>query len=795
LRRISVLLLVLAGGCSFDSAALDARRCAADDECEPFGPGYACTDGYCVAQGESCNSDDDCGAELGACTTDACIGGHCAPVPSPAGTACPAVAACVDAQCDGEGACLAMARDERCSNGLACDGAELCIPDLSADASGCVNGDEPDVEDGIECTVGRCDDVLGGVVQDATACECDTPGEVCGNVSAPACFQARCTADYTCSVIALSAGDPCDDGAPCTTADVCDNAQNCTGSPDHTRCDDDRFCNGVEVCAPGDQGVDANGCRAGAPVDVSDGIDCTIDSCDEATDEILHGRIECACETDSDCTATCHIGRCTGGICDFILAAPGVFCDDETDCTTDDVCDANGGCAGRERHTQCSDGLFCNGAEMCVPGDPGALPNGCVASPPPVVDDGVACTVDSCDEGNDAIINQPGEDCPCSEDDDCASPCNDGLCVDFRCEVTPHDNGTSCDDGLGCTDDDECDNRGNCVGDPDDERCDNGTYCDGEERCEPEAPDRGADGCIDGDRPVDLHERERECEVITCDEEEQEVVVNTDACCDPEQEGPRGDDSCADDVDNDCDGLIDSADLDCSFEPDQLGGLKLWLDADGDPAVNFRLTGRGDDDVNDWFDKSGNSNHASQSGMERPKLMEVDGHMRVQLNGRRWLVVANEGNFDFVREVTVIVAFSVERFDENWQALVTKGDGTWRVHRLGNSSEIGFGYNNFWGAHDIGGGNPTGGGLHQVMARWDDGDADLWLDGTLVGDRDHIDPNLRNNNHAVWIGNNAEATDRQWKGDVVEVIVYDRALNETERGLVFEYLRAKWSLP
>ncbi len=71
----------------------------------------------------------------------------------------------------------------------------------------------------------------------------------------------------------------CDDGVACTT-DMCDTATDmCVNTPDDAQCDDGAFCNGVETCDPN------NDCQAGTPVDCDDGDICTDDSCNEQTDQ------------------------------------------------------------------------------------------------------------------------------------------------------------------------------------------------------------------------------------------------------------------------------------------------------------------------------------------------------------------------------------------------------------------------------------------------------------------------------------------------------------------------------
>ena len=71
--------------------------------------------------------------------------------------------------------------------------------------------------------------------------------------------------------------DQCDDDIDCTD-DTCDTELGrCRFSPVHSRCGDDVYCNGGEICVVG------VGCDAGEPVSCSDGSSCTIDVCVEAT--------------------------------------------------------------------------------------------------------------------------------------------------------------------------------------------------------------------------------------------------------------------------------------------------------------------------------------------------------------------------------------------------------------------------------------------------------------------------------------------------------------------------------
>ena len=66
----------------------------------------------------------------------------------------------------------------------------------------------------------------------------------------------------------------CDDGVTCTVDTCADGV--CAHRPENNRCDDGRFCNGPERCAP-----EARGCVPGEAPRCDDGDACTEDRCDD----------------------------------------------------------------------------------------------------------------------------------------------------------------------------------------------------------------------------------------------------------------------------------------------------------------------------------------------------------------------------------------------------------------------------------------------------------------------------------------------------------------------------------
>ncbi|UCG33244.1 MAG: S8 family serine peptidase [Phycisphaerales bacterium] len=320
-------------------------------------------------------------------------------------------------------------------------------------------------------------------------------------------------------------------------------------------CDDDTYCNGAETCVTGQ-------CQAGTPVDCDDGIACTNDSCNEATDSCDNIADDAACDDGLFCNGaeTCNVTLgCQAG-------SP-VDCDDGVGCTDDSCNEVTDACDNVPDDGYCDDGLFCNGVETCH------LVYDCQIGTDP-------CPGQDCDEGNDVCVPvgcdndgvcESGEDCNnCSAD--CISGgggggCGNGVCepsLGEDCLSCPADcNGKQvgatklqfcCGDGdgtnpVGC-DDARCNSEGFSCGDaPPDPYCCGDLVCEGAEdgyNCE-----------IDCGAPPF-------CGDANCDPGE-------DQCNCPDDCGfpPATESNCTDGLDEDCDGAADCDDPtgDCDADP------------------------------------------------------------------------------------------------------------------------------------------------------------------------------------------------------------------------------------
>lgn len=157
------------------------------------------------------------------------------------------------------------------------------------------------------------------------------------------------------------------------------------------------------------------------------------------------------CATDADCPDRAFCNPSTSH-----CVYPNLPCTTDADCVNGQLCNPGSGRCEYPTdecrwNSDCDDGLFCNGAEYCN------RFRGC-KSGSPACGDGVACTVDSCDESTKSCTN-----------------------------VASH---ASCDDGLYCNGEETCDAVQGCVSAAPVDCGESGDFC-GASVC-----DEDARGCI-----------------------------------------------------------------------------------------------------------------------------------------------------------------------------------------------------------------------------------------------------------------------------------------------------------
>lgn len=151
-----------------------------------------------------------------------------------------------------------------------------------------------------------------------------------------------------------------------------------------------------------------------------------------------------------------------------------LLCDDGLPCTVDS-CDPNSGCIHSfQASAPCSDGNACTSGDNCASGSCGGTAVKC--------DDQSPCTKDSCNSMSGCVHTAVAG--PCDDGDSCTSgdACKAGVCANTGA--------VACNDGLACTKD-SCDSKLGCVAVPlpegatcdDGAPCTIGSACDGGKFC------------------------------------------------------------------------------------------------------------------------------------------------------------------------------------------------------------------------------------------------------------------------------------------------------------------------
>ncbi len=127
----------------------------------------------------------------------------------------------------------------------------------------------------------------------------------------------------------------------------------------------------------------------------------TVFSCQSTEPDCNDNGLADTCDIDAGHSQDCN-GNGVPDECDIAKET-------SQDCNLNGIPDE---CVGCEDGCECGNSDFCDGVEICDP----VL--GCQPSPPVDCDDGVGCTIDSCNESTDSCDNDPN-DAPCDNGQFC----------------------------------------------------------------------------------------------------------------------------------------------------------------------------------------------------------------------------------------------------------------------------------------------------------------------------------------------------------------------------------------
>jgi len=191
-------------------------------------------------------------------------------------------------------------------------------------------------------------------------------------------------------------------------------------------------------------------------------------------------------------------------------------------------------------------------------------------------------------------------------------------------------------------------------------------------------------------------------------------------------------------------------------------------------------------------DMSGNGFTAKLEGAarvvtdaERGKVLQLDGE-------GDYVDCGKHTDFDITGEITIGCWIKVRKFDKSWQAIITKGDFTWRLQRAKDKNSLEFGcrglqaegegaeYGSLFGKIDV-----NDGRWHHVAGVYDKRKLYLYVDGTLDNSV-NASGQISTYDDPVMIGENAlvfrydNLAKRSWNGLIDDVRIYSYALSEEE---------------
>jgi len=358
-------------------------------------------------------------------------------------------------------------------------------------------------------------------------------------------------------------------GIPCD-ADLdgyCDDS--ITGGVQPSACPSETICMAV-LCTPTDcldTNASVNPGASEGPFGDPTCSDTLDNDCNTLVDMNDPNCPECTSNADCDDGNMCTTDTCSAGLCVYSPRPDGSTCNDGLYCNVGEACLA-GACAGGAARDCSAFGDQCNTASC------DEMLNQCTQSP---VADGTACEDAQYCTVNEACL---AGTCTGGAARDCSSlddQCNTGVCDDTADQCTPQPvvNGTACDDGLYCTENETC-QAGSCTaGSPIDcssldDMCNLGACDESGDTCYADPAPKEGLACDDGDACTMTDT----CSSGTCsgapldsdgDSYVSDACAGGDDCNDSDASiHPNAAENCTDGIDNDCDGDTDGADSGCA---------------------------------------------------------------------------------------------------------------------------------------------------------------------------------------------------------------------------------------
>lgn len=140
----------------------------------------------------------------------------------------------------------------------------------------------------------------------------------------------------------------------------------------------------------------------------------------------------------------------------------------------------------------------------------------------------------------------------------------------------------------------------------------------------------------------------------------------------------------------------------------------------------------------------------------------------------------NKPSVTITDELMIVAWIKVDVFDTNWQAIVTKGDSSYRLHRYSNSDNVAFGTTGLSNVDLIGTINVNDGQLHCIAAIYTGSKKYIYVDGVLDVSVSATG-SILDTGHSLAIGENFQQTGRHFNGIIGPVSIYNKSTTDVKK--------------
>jgi hypothetical protein len=229
--------------------------------------------------------------------------------------------------------------------------------------------------------------------------------------------------------------------------------------------------------------------------------------------------------------------------------------------------------------------------------------------------------------------------------------------------------------------------------------------------------------------------------------------------------------------------------------------LVLWLKADAGIAYD------GSNNITLWEDQSGHANHATPPAVTNQPLFVADGGslfnnqpvVRFANGNNDYFKIQDAANLDNTKELTVIAVFMANNFSGD-RGFISKrtGVGVQQSYVFWNNGSTLMSRTN----NDNIASNVLVSGTSYIRTSVYNGNlatGELWhylnTDVAPLAVSGNIANSIPNNASPLIIGTFHEGDNRNFQGDVAEVIIYRTALNSAQKNIIENYLNEKYGIP